>query len=364
MLLLPSNLLLGLLWLTGCQEPFDRDRHDLVGLRIAAVTAEVDDDHVAPRIALVVDGRPWSRTAANVDWFWIEEPGESVDRASGSLGVGFGPAPSLALPDDGADDDASDATDGARLAVLVELDGQVRRAELVVSGLEATTRRSPVELRTQVVPLDVESVDGASMGLEERRELQARSARTVDPGGFARFDVTADGGEAGLQTRFMATRHAAAGTFFELDATTTDWVAGELVLDDDEVETREVGPTGALTVLGLAIGEGRSGLGVADFFVGDVPDGVWTHGRFLSTDQAAPDAEALRGTLVADDDAPTGLGLVDLRPEAPSDPVFDASQLPCTNVVGDAFDPTWLLEQRCVRDDLLGIEVRIHPDVP
>jgi hypothetical protein len=346
MLLLPLHPLLALSGLTGCQEPFDRDRTDLVGLRVASVTADVREGSVRPRVALIVDGKPWSDAAASIDWFWIDRPGEAVDRVSGSLGVGFGPAPTIPLPE---------GDDAQRLAVVVALDGEERRAEIAVSP---SRRRVDVGLETGALALDVQSVADDDLPLDARRALDAQSAHAVEPGGFARFAVA---GAPDLQARFMGTRHSGAGTFFALDDTTTDWVAGDLLVDEGVIESRAVGPEGPVSILGLALGADRSGLAVADFWVGDVPIGVWSNGRFLPTD-APVEAAEVWGTLSDDDDAPSGLALVDVEATSPDDPSFDAADLPCVATTGPVFDPNWLLDHRCLRSDLMGERVRVRVD--
>ncbi|MCB9679411.1 MAG: hypothetical protein H6737_30180 [Alphaproteobacteria bacterium] len=323
--------------LAGCQAPFGRDRHDLVGTRIAAVTAEVRGGFVEPRLALIVDGRPWSSEAAEIDWYWIDAVGDAADIPAGTFGVGLGPAPSFAVQ-------------GDRLAVLAVLGDEVLRAELDVTG------RSEAEVRlttARVDGVDVETVAGEDLALEVRRDWSATASHSVPPGGFARF--TLEGVSDGLG-RFMATGD---GTFFELDHQTTDWVAGELVVDDLEIEERSVGEPGAITVVGVEIADSHSGFAATELFVGETPSGVWVANRFVPA-EGQPTGRVW-AVLAADDASPTGIALGSVEPADPTD-TWDAETLDCAGVSGGAFDPTWLLEHRCTRDAIAGERVILEVD--
>lgn len=315
--------------LLACQEPFDADRHDLVGFRVAAFTADRDGDTVVPRVAVIEEGRPFGDGQLELAWFWIDRVGQSAeleDRAPDASG----PAPVLVA-----------ATE--RLALVARRGDDVRRAELAVGdavpiGLSvAHTDRELLDLTDDDLPLDV------------RAAWSTEPSRAVDPGGLARFTVS---GPPGTDTiaRFMGT----AGTWLELDATTADWTPGELVVDDGEIESRQVGEPGVQTVIALALDGPNGGFAAVDVVVGEESPGTWVNGRFL------PGAVAVGRswvTLRVDDDAPSGLRAEDAEPAGP-EATWDPSGAGCVGVSGD-FDPTWLLEARCARAPLDGERVLV-----
>ncbi|MEZ4322815.1 MAG: hypothetical protein R3F61_35435 [Myxococcota bacterium] len=323
--------------LVGCQAPFGRDRHDLVGSRIAAVTARTEDGAVHPRLALVVEGRAWSDEPASIDWFWIEREGDAADLVSGTFGVGLGPAPRIPIA-------------GERLGVVVDVGGEVLRAELEIAG----RTESDVRLTTASLDLSLATVAGEDLALDARRQRAGTPSHRVEPGGFARFTLEGAGTD-GLG-RFMATGD---GTFFELDPKTADWVAGELVVDDLEIEESTEGEPGVITAVAVEIAPSRSGFAAADLFVGTDRPGVWAHDRFLPTD--TPLGGTVWATLEADDASPTGLALADIEAAAPSD-TWSASGLDCDGISGDRFEPGWLLEHRCLRGAVVGERVMIEVD--
>jgi len=322
--------------LFACQEPFGADRHDLIGTRIAALTADDDGAVVRPTIALLIKGRPWSNTAAEVDWYWIEEPGQSADIEPGAPSIGQGPAPEL-------------PRQGSRLAVIVRTDDSTLRAELDVDGRSVSR---PALQTARVDGLDLEGLEGPQMELEARRALESTPSHQVAPGEFARFQLVGMDGDS--RARFMATGD---GTFFELDLESADWVAGTLILDDGEIEELSVGSNGPITVIGLEIGESHSGFAAADLFVGEPPIGAWVAGRFLSAEQ--PSTGRMWALLAPDDLSPTGLRLRDLLPAEPED-TWNPSGLACEGVSGASFDPSWLLQHRCLRNDIVGQRVLVE----
>jgi hypothetical protein len=149
------------------------------------------------------------------------------------------------------------------------------------------------------------------------------------------------------------------GTFFELDQARTDWAAGTLVLDDDEITERATASEGWVGVVALVVDDaGSNQVLIADLSVGVPEPGVWLQGRFLPTD-SEPVSKAGWGTLVADDDAPWGLRLTNLTgPGIPdrSDP-YGTTGVRCASPVGGPLDLAWLAQGVCTRSDLVGHRV-------
>ncbi|MEZ4240867.1 MAG: hypothetical protein R3F59_32865 [Myxococcota bacterium] len=344
--------------LAACQEPFGTDRHDLTGFRIAAVAlpAAAPGDPVRPRAALIVDGRPWSETAVDLRWTWLADPDALATLDPDAPADGVGPAPVLTLP-----------ADRPILGLVARQGARVARAYAAIPPpAEPLPPLPPPEIAA--LPLTVGEVTAEQLQRDARLDLTGADG-PVAPGGFARFTAPAEGDPL---VRWMAT----AGTFFELDRQRTDWAAGDLWLDGDEIDDetvpREDLPPGWVTVLALALGDGGEGsdreapsqttFAARDLAVG-LPDpvGVWVAGRFLPSDAPPPAAEQLRGTLQADDDAPSGLRLVGLAAEPLGTPGPD---LPCDPPLALPFDPAVLLDQRCSRAALDGAEVTVIPADP
>jgi hypothetical protein len=327
-----------LIVIAGCQEPFGADRHDLEGDRIAAVAVDPagapGGAPISTRVALSVESLLWSDDPVVLDWHWLEdddahtvadlEPGEDAD--------GMGPAPTLTMPE---------GEGLVRLALVAEFpSGRVRRAFLDLErGLEQSTPR----------------LSGLAFAPEG----------PVSPGDVLTIEASfADPQESPPMIRWMTVRGS--GTFTELDRTTASWEAAEVVTDDDEVVSRDLLEEGPVTFLALAITErGDNDFLAEDLWVGPAPSGAWTtSGRWLGMDNA-PDAPGpWRGTLHSEDDSPTGLrmaGLVAVSELTGDDP-YGTEALPCAPTVSGPFDPTWLLEGRCLRSDLDGastvVEVR------
>ena len=122
---------------------------------------------------------------------------------------------------------------------------------------------------------------------------------------------------------------------------------------------REVQAAGPRTLLALALDPAEAGANswlTHDLWVGEAPTGVrTTSGRWLATDAAAA-GPFVQGTLTAADDHPTGVQLTAVGPaDAETDP--GTAGLPCATPVSGPFEPDWLLEQRCTRQDVLGATV-------
>lgn len=336
-----------LLLLAACQEPFGTDRHDLVGFRVAAVRVEAVDDSLTAHAALVVDGKVWSDDRVALSWHLTDDLAtDTIAALELDDAVAYGPAATV---------DRWAGRDG--LALVAVSDDIVYRA---VIDLKDTIGPAPTPTRLETFDLGLalDTVEAPALELEARRALEESDvADAVDAGAFTRIraDVASE-----VRVRWMST--APTGTFLELDRHTTDWVAGELLIDDDEIEERRADVDGPRTVLALALDptEGGANAWLAhDLWVGQPPAGVrTTSGRWLATDTAVA-GPFVQATLAAADDHPTGLQLVGATDVDP-DTDFGTDALPCAVPVTGPFDPDWLLEQRCTRTDVLGATVVVQ----
>lgn len=322
-----------LVWsLLGCQEPFGADRHDLRGFRVASLTAQVDGEQVRPRVAMIVEGRAWSAEPVQLDWAFIEEPGDSVQEpdpvASGADVVLERTTDRLALH-------AWTATS----STWAELD-LVDRSELALQlSVERTTE--------QVQGLTVEQLTR-----EARADWTSEPERAVDPGGFLRLTVS--GAPQSALGRFMATGD---GTWFELEGDVADWAAAEVLIDDEDIAVEPNEP-GTHTVLVASIDTTSSGFVATDVHIGEAPQGIYVQGRFLPGPTSAAGRTWI--TLQADDSAPSGLAFTEPAAAEP-DASWSGEALGCVGVQGP-FDPDWLLQARCGRDALVGERVLVEVD--
>lgn len=276
----------------------------------------------------MVDSTLWSDEPVELAWGWVDDVGDGWDLEDA---VGSGPAPTLPIEAD-------------RLALIARWEGQEARAELPIDDRPLV--RPP--LHAASLPWAASTVP--SLELEDRRAWTAGDGiDRIEPNGLARITVRQL--PDGARSRFMATR----GTLFELDAATTDWVAGDLTVDEDVIEVGPPLDDGPVTVLALLL-DAAGGFGATDLWVGEPPAGSRVHGRFLPGGLDVPYV----GTLAADDESPTGLRVDDARPATDAD-VWEASTLDCIGVSGP-FDPDWLLDQRCSRNGLVGRTVYVEPD--
>lgn len=330
----PVSTLLVALTLLACQEPFGTDRHTLEGFRIAALAAPggPPGSDTVPRPALIVDGRLWSDEPVELRWYWLDDPND-LRHPHRLEPVAVGPAPELVLPE-------------RPLLGLVAVapDGSERAASLPLS--DDPLPLEPLALTVGDLPLTIDAAEAEDLALEARARLEPSPAGHASVGGFLRLSTSPV-----ARTRWMAT----AGTWFELDATTADWAAGALVLDDDEVVERDPLPPSLVSGLVLGLQDARTTWRAFDLAVGPVPEGLWVHGRFFPSDEPVPEGPVL-ATLTADDLAPSGLRLRDPVPVAPGEPAPD---VPC----GDPgpFHPDWLVEGRCTRAELDGQQVLLWP---
>jgi hypothetical protein len=322
----------------GCQDPFGADRHDLAGSRLAAVAVHTEGGALRPRALVVDQGRLWADDATVLRWFWDREVS---DIAADEVADAEGPDAVLGVP-----------TSHRQLALVASTPGgAVLRATLDVSGEVVAPELGSIGL--SVLSLDVEEVDAEQLELEDRVGLEATPSTHVPVGGFARLSLSAPD----VRIRWMAT---GGGTFFELEPGVTDWAAGDLLVDDDEITHRSVLPPGVHSFVALGVDdEGGNAWRVEDVFVGQAPQGLWTPaGRFLATNIGYPGPGLVRGILVADDTAPAGLRLDAAEPveliDLSTDDPYKTEQLACVVAVSGPFDPDWLATQRCLRHQVVG----------
>jgi hypothetical protein len=332
--------------LLACQAPFGTDRHDLAGFRLAAVsfpptpTGEVG----TPQAAVVVDGRTWVDDPVDLRWYWVANPDAVVDLSPETAPDGFGPSPSLIVPQD-----------RRTLAVIAAHGEEDLRAFIEVAEPPATLGAS-FTLTAQSLPISVESAEGPELLLEARGDLTPEPLAEVQPGDFVRWTAEVTGDPL---VRWMAT----AGTFFEFDRSVTDWAAGDLTLDQDEIEDgRTVLGPGPVTFLALALGSpGETQFTAFDLEIGPRRAGVVVNGRIVPTDPPVSPAAGdwVVGTLTADDTAPAGIMLTEAAVVAAGSVPVGTDALPCAVPLDGPFDPRVLLTTVCVRVEIEGYEVAV-----
>lgn len=338
--------ILMLLMLAACQQPFGADRHDLLGFRVAAIAAQHQRGALTLRVAVIVDGRPYSREPLDLRWFLLPDarPESVVELRDSATPDAVGPSPRWSWPLDAPAIGLIAEHQGARYHAIVPLD-EVPGAPPDLTGIALYGST-----------LDFTGLRAEDLGLDARREHPlGEPIDAVPVGGFARLVAQISQPERPI--RWMAT--APSGTFLELDRHATDWAAGSLRFDEDEIEEAVPAEAGVRTVLALAL-SGRSDSAnhwrAREVWIGPSSTGIITpSGRWIGTDRAV-DGEAVQGVLVADDDAPTGLSLRDVV-AVPLNTDPGTADLPCAAPVSGPFDPDWLLAQRCARSQVVGATV-------
>lgn len=322
---------MSLLWmLLACQEPFGSDRHVLEDFRIAAVSARSEATTVAPRALLVVDGHLWSDEPVDLVWAWIA-PDQDPATWEG-FGAASGPLPSLEIP----------AEPSTLLLVAIAPDGTERRAVLQVGPNRGA---SVSALQTEILPLNAEDIEPDQLELRSRAKVVGEPGRVVRPGGFVRVYEPLSGDAL----RWMSL----AGTWFELEPAVADWTAADLVVDDDEIESRRPLDPATLPMIGVRpADQDGGGWAIADLHVGEPAEtGAWVADRWIP---GAIDGWQL-ARLVADPQATTGLRAEDAA-FAPISavPTWEPTA-GCS--APQVFDPSWLVVGACTRADYLGREV-------
>ena len=334
-----------LVW--GCQEPFGERRQDLRGFRIAALTAPFAEAGLmtVPEVSVVHEGRLWSDEPVSLQWHWVEPDPEAVWGLSPDLGyVATGAGTPLVRPN----------LEAWLALVAIAPDGEVARAflDLPRTASEAVALEG---VTWSGLDWNLSRVNGEDLREEVRAEADVHDATSTTPRGFLRFNAPLASGSSDVTVRWMSTR----GTWLELDPMTADWTPGHLVLDGDDVEEASPGEPGSVSVLALATdGAGHNDVLARDLWVGDPPQGMYARGRWLG-------GEAHDGWILArldpDDTSPSGLTLSHITPIDPPSPTepnsYGTDGMACAQ--GEAFDPNWLLQQRCTRSEVVGTTVAL-----
>jgi hypothetical protein len=335
-------MLVVLLGLVGCQAPFGEARQRLAGDRVAAITLSHEADGVVrPAAWTVVEGRPWADEPPELMWSWLPD-GVSPDTPPAAPVVGAWPA--LTRP-------------ATASVPRLRLEARFASGEVSIAVIDVPEAGLP-----PLDGLDLALLPGRPLADATETEL-ARDARLAEPaepadavpvGTWARLAVRSPPPD-GTRVRWMAT----AGTVLELDATSTDWAPADLVLDDLDVEEATPLESGVVTVLALAVdGRGGNVAAARDVPVGRPGAGMPVSGRWLPGDGLSPETVGwFRGRLAADDASPTGLRLDDATPVDPPAGAYGTETLACAGPTPGPFDPTWLLDGRCTRADVVGADV-------
>jgi hypothetical protein len=320
---------------------------------VAAVRAPIVGAVVRPSVDVIVGGHAWSDHPVDLAWYRLPsgDPESVAALAETRSPDAVGPAPELAY----------DGPFGLGLVATSPDGGEVSWIDVDVATPAVRIPAADGIAFGVLEGLTADGITADELPIDVRREFQPRSAAFVEPGGVARIKVQFfDPPDETPTARWMAS----AGSFLELDKVTTDWVAGEFAVDDGEPVPGKALDEGVVTVMALVLGGGGDNrVAVRDVFVGEPPAGGLT-----ATERFLPSTTALepgfwRVTLTADDDAPSGLSAenpvaVDVAALPGPDP-YGTRHLPCTAPVDGPFDPTWLLEQRCLRRQVVDHDVVI-----
>ncbi|TNE92085.1 MAG: hypothetical protein EP330_02725 [Deltaproteobacteria bacterium] len=316
--------------LIACQEPFAVDRHDLVGDRVAAIELHEEGTGLRPRLALFDGGKPWSDAPPSLSWAFVSAGDDTAAR--GDLDVVATGASPLLEPTDG------------RLVLAVDwASGEQRH---VIDLDEAMAPPTVSDIVLSVVELD--AAEAVDLSLETREAWPTTGADFVPAEGLALLEAPSES-----TVRWMAT----SGDFLELANDQTHWWPGSMVRDEDELESVEPGEAGTVTVVAAAVAEGVR-FTAADVHV-DLPgDGLFTpSGRWIPTDTAVVGG-LVQGTLEADDGAPSGVRLVVIGAvDANTDP---GTATLCAEPHAGPFDPNWLLDGTCLRNEVVGATVVVE----
>lgn len=293
------------LLLTACQGPFDEDRHDLSGFRIAAIGVEDG----AAKAAVWSGVGPWHEATPSLAWSLNDQP----------LGEGFD------VPVNG---------EGELTLIATSPDGEVRTARVDVrpSGGAPTVQR-------QAVVLD------QALTLEARQGVTGVDVETtVSSGEAARLLL--DGVQEAESARWMS----AGGTVLELELDAADFLAEDIVFDDGELVSRDPSGNGLYPLLALLIdGAGGNRWLWVDAAVG-VEDVLLRHeGRLVRAD-AVVEAGLVAATLI--EDSSGGVALSDVVSVSDTEQQDDLPCLPSAPI-----SLSWIAEGRCARPDVLGARV-------
>jgi hypothetical protein len=285
--------------LVACRSPFDGDRHQLEGFRIAALSASSAGTGSAAQVsaALVSDGRLWQDTPIELAWYWVDRHDEIHERDPAEHPPdGLGAHPALIVPEH------------TRLLGLVAQREETYRAvfELPEGG-------------TEIPVFHIQS-----------------DTHPIDPKASARLTATLDTDtDTDIHARWMATD----GTFAEQSALETDWKAPKTL--------------GTATILALLLDDaGHTRWKITDLHVGDPEGGGWSDDRWFPSDtEVSPGRYDV--VFSPDDQAPSGVRLTQINP--PTD-----AFLACAPNTTEPFKARWLADGSCTRSDVVGVPVTLE----
>jgi len=294
-----------LLLLVACQEPFDEDRHDLSGFRIAGIGVEDD----MAKAAVWSGAGPWHEAQPGLSWALNGQP----------LGEGF---------------DVPVTGEGELTLTATSAGGEVRTARVDVraAGGAPTVRR-------QAVVLD------EALSLEARRAVTGVDVETTVSSGEA-VRLILDGLSETESARWMS----AGGTVLELERDAADFLPEDIVFDDGELVSRTPAGEGVYSLLALLIdGAGGNRWLWVDAAVGEGATLLRHEGRLVRADAPA-EAGLVAATLIADPIG--GVALSDVISVTDTD---EQDDLPCA--AASTFSLSWIAEGRCARPDVLGARI-------
>jgi hypothetical protein len=341
----------------GCFAPFPHDRHDLVDFRIVGVQvsdAAPEPGGIIQAKALVYGGDGFYHdTLPTLEWRLGEHvvEGPQVELAVPSL-EGSWEIELLATHADGL------LEERAVLPILVE------------EGLEPVTPPVLPPVERAVIDLPMESAP-EDLLLTSREQLEPRAAIEMAEGQAARLRLPLEDPGGIYQARWMSV--GGQGTFLEIDALTTDWLPGEVFLEEEDVKV-EVGEELAYGRYGMAVlvidGRGSTAWRFVDVLwnEGRPWKGAWYEheGRLLAS-EGTPNG-LIEVEFVRDDDSPWGFHLDHLRPHVAFDeqgpPLF--LHPPCEHPVPlrEPFQLDWIAEGLCSREAVLGHRAVVRVGLP
>lgn len=331
----------------ACQTPFGTDRHVLEGDRIAAIHVSRDANGAHASAALVSSDALWSDDPVDQRWYVLADGQSAADIDPTVPADAEGPDPVL----------PNDATQIALVAAFPS--GAERRATFEVPAADTAVSIAAIDLSVADAPA-IADVTAPDLTRDARLAWTTAPASFVPVGSFGRFAAQTDDDAPAL--RWMG--HGG-GSLFELDDTRADWAAGAVSVDrkGEEIVDRQARDAGTESLLALVLGsDGATAFHAFDVWVGEPAVGVWVGDRWLPTDVAAPSG-LVSGVLAADDASPTGLrldGAASVDPtDLPTDDPYGVDALSCISVSGP-FDPSWLVDGRCDRAQLIGAAIVVE----
>jgi hypothetical protein len=335
-----------ILLMLACQGPLG-DRHEITDNRIITVGVEPlggpTGTLVEPTVVLALDGRLWSDRTPRLHWYWVEQSLNAVAALSlDDTPDGSGSSPTLQIP-----------TDRRRLVLVADVETPALKAFLDLPETEIPTLEIDDLQITTIEGHTLTELTTSDLELTTRAGWTAAPSDTLNPGDILRFQVFTRSTETTLRTRWSAT--APHGTFFELDSLRTDWVAGTLDIDGDDIEERLPLADEPLSIFSLLLGESsNTAYRITDLNLGAPTTGLRQEGRWIETDKAIPpDFDFVRGLLVSDDDAPTGLLLQEIEglnaTDLPTTDPYGVLALNCDHLSSEPFRLNWLAEHKCNR---------------